>query len=51
MLGSLQIPVAAADVGGKAGRKIVFNSGTGEVLVRRQAAGGLAGSEGMLPKK
>lgn len=35
VLEELRIPVLARDVGGERGRKIVFNSGTGEVLLRR----------------
>jgi chemotaxis protein CheD len=34
-LGELHVPILAADVGGTMGRKLVFNSGTGEVLLRR----------------
>lgn len=35
-LKALQIPVAAADVGGTLSRKIFFNTGDGSVLLRRQ---------------
>ncbi|HUP03564.1 MAG TPA: chemotaxis protein CheD [Bryobacteraceae bacterium] len=34
------IPVAAADLGGLQGRTILFDTATGEVLVRRLATGG-----------
>lgn len=35
LLEELRIPVLGSDLGGTQGRKIVFNSGTGEVLLRR----------------
>jgi len=33
MLADFKIPVVARDVGGRVGRKIIMNSGTGVVLV------------------
>lgn len=35
MLAELKIPIVAIDVGGSKGRRIVFNSGTGQVLMKR----------------
>ena len=35
LLEELRIPILGSDLGGMQGRKIVFNSGTGEVLLRR----------------
>ncbi|AMV71747.1 hypothetical protein JCM30471_01910 [Desulfuromonas carbonis] len=35
LLEELRIPILGKDVGGMQGRKIVFNNGTGEVLLRR----------------
>jgi chemotaxis protein CheD len=34
MLGQFKIPITAQSTGGKLGRKIIFNSGTGEVSQR-----------------
>jgi chemotaxis protein CheD len=36
----LNIPVVSSDLGGHQGRKVIFNSGTGTVLMRRQRAMG-----------
>lgn len=36
MLERYDIPVVASDVGGSASRKIIYHSGSGEVLLRRQ---------------
>jgi len=35
-LESHRIPIAGIDVGGYQGRKVIFNSGDGTVLMRRQ---------------
>ena len=35
MLGALRIPIVGSDVGGHVGRKIIFHTGTGEVLMKR----------------
>ena len=35
LLAEHEIPIVSSDVGGKLGRKLVFNSGTGEVMMRR----------------
>lgn len=37
LLAKLAIPIAGRDVGGSRGRKILFNTGTGEVVVARVA--------------
>jgi chemotaxis protein CheD len=42
-LGELRIPVIGADVGGDGGRKILFNSGDGTVLLRRNRGVPVAG--------
>ena len=38
MLETLNIPVVGKDLGGNQGRKVIFNSGDGTVLMRRQRA-------------
>lgn len=38
-LSELKITVVGADLGGNAGRKVIFNTGTGEALMRRQQPG------------
>ncbi|MFA5514810.1 MAG: chemotaxis protein CheD [Desulfuromonadales bacterium] len=38
-LAEMKIPIAGADLGGNAGRKVIFNTGTGEVMMRRQKPG------------
>ena len=38
-LAELKIPVIGADLGGNAGRKVIFNTGNGEVMMRRQRPG------------
>ncbi len=35
VLGAEKIPVVGSDLGGNLGRKIIYNTGTGEVLLRR----------------
>jgi len=35
LLAEHDIPIVSSDVGGRLGRKLVFNSGTGEVMMRR----------------
>ncbi|KKM03840.1 hypothetical protein LCGC14_1770360 [marine sediment metagenome] len=35
ILGELKIPIVAIDVGGKSGRRIVFNTGNGSILLKR----------------
>ena len=35
ILGELKIPIVAIDVGGKSGRRIVFNTGSGSILLKR----------------
>jgi len=35
LLAQNDVPIISSDVGGKLGRKLVFNSGTGEVMMRR----------------
>ena len=37
-LESLRIPIVSSDLGGNQGRKVIFNSGDGTVLMRRQRA-------------
>jgi len=34
-LAEQNIPIVSSDVGGRLGRKLIFNSGTGEVMMRR----------------
>jgi chemotaxis protein CheD len=41
-LESLHIPIVSSDLGGNQGRKVIFNSGDGTVLMRRQRAMRLA---------
>ncbi len=38
LLAEMGIPIGGVDLGGMVGRKIIFNTGSGEVLLRRQAA-------------
>jgi chemotaxis protein CheD len=35
MLGEIHIPIVAMDVGGRNGRRVVFNTGTGRALMKR----------------
>jgi chemotaxis protein CheD len=37
-LESLRIPIVSSDLGGHQGRKVIFNSSDGTVLMRRQRA-------------
>jgi chemotaxis protein CheD len=38
ILETLKIPIVSSDLGGHQGRKVIFNSGDGTVLMRRQRA-------------
>jgi chemotaxis protein CheD len=44
LLEEMRIPILVADVGGRLGRKLVFNSGTGEVLLRRNRSQARSGN-------